>query len=143
MLNEAVDLMQAEARVRQVILVLDQEMRGVRVMGDAVQLVQILLNLLRNAVDAAATSEDQLVTLTVRGSEQDVTIEVADTGKGFSEEALRRAGEPFFTTKSDGLGVGLSISREMARLHGGQLSWCNGSVGARAVLRLPLAFSPA
>lgn len=143
LLEEADDLMQAEARVRQVILIPHLQVCGVRVMGDAVQIVQILNNLIRNAIEAACVNEHPFVTITVSTGKDEVTIEVADNGKGFSEEALRRAGEPFFTTKPDGLGVGLSISREMARLLGGHLSWCNGSVGARAILRLPLAVSPA
>jgi two-component system sensor histidine kinase HydH len=101
-------------------------------------LKQILLNLLRNAAEAASASPQPRIVLAARSLAGEVEFEIRDNGPGFSEEALRRAFEPFFTTKTSGTGLGLAISRRLAEVLGGTLEVRNAPEGgALAVLRLP------
>lgn len=111
------------------------------VLGDAIRVEQVILNLLNNALDAMADSEQRVleVRITRRGSE--CLLSVEDSGGGMDEEALSRAFEPFFTTKpvGQGLGLGLAISYGIVRELGGSLSAANGERGAVFTLRLPAA----
>lgn len=101
-------------------------------------LKQILLNLLRNAAEAAAGSQPPRIGLAVRARAREVEFEIRDNGPGFSEEALQRAFEPFFSTKASGTGLGLAISRRLAQVLGGTLEVGNAPEGgALALLRLP------
>lgn len=99
---------------------------------------QILLNLLRNAAEAASAGDPPKVALTVRPGSKEIEFEVRDNGPGFSAEALQRAFEPFFTTKASGTGLGLAISRRLAQVLGGTLEVRNApGGGGLARLRLP------
>lgn len=142
LLDEVRELVQSEAKARGVVLVKRLSPPCARILGDEVQLAQVLLNMMRNAIDAAALSKGpRCVELDIElepGGER-VSITVRDTGPGFTEDALLRAGEPFFTTKPEGVGVGLAVSREIARQHNGVLGWCNLVIGAEVALSLPLA----
>jgi two-component system sensor kinase FixL len=111
------------------------------ILADRVQVQQILLNLLRNAVDAMQNSKRRELTVaTKRTLEGMVEITVADTGPGIAQEIADTLFQPFATTKSSGMGVGLSISRTIADAHGGSL-WAenNQSGGATFHLLLPAA----
>lgn len=113
---------------------------GIEAETDPELLRQILDNLLRNAAEAAAGSAAAEVRVAVYVEQRRARIEVRDNGPGFSEEALRRAFEPFQTTKAMGTGLGLAICRRLARLLGGDVEVGNlGGGGAVATLRLPLA----
>jgi C4-dicarboxylate-specific signal transduction histidine kinase len=110
------------------------------VLGDSIQLQQVILNLVMNGIDAM-TSVDQPRILTLRSESQDsryVRVVVQDSGIGLTEEVKGRLFEPFFTTRSKGMGMGLSISRSIIEAHGGRL-WAesNGSGGATFQLTLP------
>ena len=101
-----------------------------RVLVDKVQIQQVVLNLIRNAIDSMADSEQRQMTITVRDDGQGrAMVSVCDTGSGMSEEALERLFQPFFTTKSAGMGVGLSISRTIVEAHGGHLRARNRTSG--------------
>lgn len=110
------------------------------VQGDGIQIQQIVLNLLRNAMeamnDAGKTGTVLLETLT---PERDwVEIRVSDQGPGLPPSVAQRLFEPFFTTKQQGMGLGLSICQSIARAHGGELSYfLNEHHGATFALRLP------
>jgi C4-dicarboxylate-specific signal transduction histidine kinase len=94
------------------------------IQGDAVQLQQVVLNLILNAVQAmgAVTDGTREVLITTRQTEpNEVCIGVQDTGPGFSPETLPRLFEPFYTTKPEGMGMGLSICRSIIEAHGGRL----------------------
>lgn len=102
-------------------------------------LKQILLNLLRNAAEAASGSSRPQVMLRVSTGPAEARFEVRDNGPGFSPEAMQRAFEPFFTTKASGSGLGLAISRRLAGALGGTLELNNAPEGgATALLRLPV-----
>ncbi len=111
-----------------------------RVQGDRIQLQQVLLNLVVNGLDAVADRppEERLVVVRTRkdGASR-VVVSVEDTGKGLTEADLARVFEAFYTTKAEGLGVGLAISRSIVEAHGGRLS-AENNVGAGATFRCAL-----
>jgi two-component system sensor kinase FixL len=108
------------------------------VLADRVQIQQVLLNLMRNAVEAMETSERRELTIaTAKDSEDTVAISVADTGCGISSEASNQLFQPFFTTKRQGMGVGLSISRTIVEAHGGRLE-ALPNAGGGTIFRLTL-----
>ena len=92
--------------------------------GNPVQLQQVLLNLLQNGIDAVQDmpAEDrQVIVISDRPEPGIVRVSVADCGSGMTDEQRRRAFEPFYTTKKNGLGMGLSISRTIIESYGGRL----------------------
>ncbi|GAA0564412.1 PAS domain S-box protein [Rhizomicrobium electricum] len=92
------------------------------VLADRVQVQQVLVNLLRNAAEAMATTERRELTLAIRDREdRTVEVSVVDTGTGLSDEVAARLFSPFVTTKPDGMGIGLAISRQIIEAHGGTL----------------------
>jgi len=111
------------------------------VLGDHVQLQQVLLNLVMNACDAMSDTppgERLLVVSTTLG--EDACIEVRDRGCGITPDALASVFQPFVTTKHDGLGLGLAICRSIVLAHGGHISAANNPErGATFVVSLPLA----
>ncbi len=137
--REVAEFVAAEARARRVPLSLALPSQPLRVVGDPIQLSQIVLNLLRNALDASGDCR-QGVALRLREQKGQVVLVVEDGGPGLTPEAQHLAGQPFFTTKPEGLGLGLSIWRAIAEQHGGELRLSNGpGGGALAELLLPLA----
>lgn len=112
------------------------------VSGDAVQIQQVLINLIRNAIEAVADGGhgDLIDVVTMLVEPQRVEIHVADRGPGVAADAAARLFEPFYTTKPQGMGLGLSICESIASAHGGELSYyCNEYAGATFALRLPPA----
>ena len=108
------------------------------VLADRVQIEQVLVNLLRNGLDAMEAAERRELTVSSRVSAPGVLeIAVSDTGAGISADALTRLFDPFFTTKTAGLGVGLSISRGIVEAHGGQM-WAENNADGGATFRFTL-----
>jgi two-component system sensor kinase FixL len=108
------------------------------VLVDKVQIQQVLLNLMRNAIEAMAESESvsrELRISTRLGEEGMVEISVADTGPGISPSVAEQLFQPFVTTKRHGMGVGLSISRTIVEAHGGRL-WAEPNPDGGAIFRL-------
>ena len=110
------------------------------VLGDRVELQQVILNLVMNACDAMADTvpgDRRLIISTTR--EDDARIEIRDAGSGIPADGLAKIFEPFVTTKRDGLGLGLAICRSIASAHGGSISAANNpDGGATFVVSLPL-----
>ncbi|ALK87442.1 sensor histidine kinase [Limnohabitans sp. 63ED37-2] len=109
------------------------------VRADPVQLSQIFMNVLRNAIQATQGQASRQLQIRVWREEQMAHITFTDNGPGLSAEVLRQVGTSFFSTKSEGLGVGLSISKSIAQQHGGNLTIGNSPLGGAVVeLQLPV-----
>jgi C4-dicarboxylate-specific signal transduction histidine kinase len=109
---------------------------------DSIQIQQVILNLISNALEAMGEMEKGVRLLKIRtalAGDDAVEINVSDNGPGLPVEAAGRVFEPFFTTKADGTGLGLSISRSIVEAHGGRL-WAtpNADKGVTFRIRLPL-----
>ena len=108
-------------------------------MGDAVQLSQVLFNVVRNAMESVEKVQARSIRLDIRQENREILIEVHDTGLGLSESAAEQAGDPFYTTKISGLGMGLSISKTILAQFHGRLSLHNTENGACTLIALPVA----
>jgi two-component system sensor kinase FixL len=108
---------------------------------DKVQVQQVMINLIRNAVEAMAASERRELNLSaIRETDGAVAVRVADSGPGIAPEIADRLFQPFVTTKPQGIGVGLSICRSIVEAHGGQLRYQpNPEGGAAFSFSLPVA----
>jgi two-component system sensor kinase FixL len=111
------------------------------VLVDRVQIQQVLMNLMRNAIEAMKDSARRELTVrTVPLGDTQLQIEVSDTGPGIAEDIASRLFQPFVTTKAGGMGIGLSISRRIIQSHGGDLSYRkNDAGGATFSFTLPTA----
>jgi two-component system sensor kinase FixL len=109
------------------------------VLADRVQIQQVLLNLIRNAMDAMETAprRDLLISVGPTGDDM-VEVSVADTGSGIEPEVADQLFQPFITTKRHGMGVGLSISRTIVEAHGGRI-WVEPNPGGGTIFRFTLA----
>ncbi len=141
---EVIDLARPEARSRAVELVLRPAGDLPLVNVDGIQFQQVVLNLVRNAIEAVADSDAALRQVVVETTEADGGVEVAvsDSGPGIPSELAERIFEPFFTTKASGTGIGLAIGNSIAEAHGGRLRLeAAAAGGARFVFWLPTARS--
>jgi signal transduction histidine kinase len=139
--DEAVRFVRSTALDKQVDLALEIP-RGLSIAGDAVQIQQVVVNLLLNAFDAviAKPPGGRFVAVTVRREGSTAVIEVRDSGIGMGPTTLSKIFEPFFTTKAAGMGLGLSISRSIAEGHGGALKAVSTEgLGTTLRLELPIA----
>ncbi len=137
--REVHGLMAAEFRSRHVHFSFAHDAQSVWVMGDPIQLSQVLLNVYRNALQAMAQVQARKIVVRTTVQNNRVEVVVQDTGHGFNTDVMAHVGEAFFTTKAEGLGVGLNISRTIAQQHGGQLLFANAPEGgAQVTLVLPL-----
>jgi nitrogen fixation/metabolism regulation signal transduction histidine kinase len=98
---------------------------------DAPQIEQVLINLVKNAIESGSPEDD--VTLAVQERSGGIAIDIADRGSGLSEEVLRDALLPFYSTKPKGTGLGLTLCREIVDAHGGRLSIANRAGGGAIV----------
>jgi two-component system NtrC family sensor kinase len=111
------------------------------VLGDAIALEQLLLNLLLNSAQAMGPGGRANLTMEIDGA--DVCVVVTDTGGGISADDLEHVLDPFFSTKVDGTGLGLPIARQIAAAHGGSLTITSvPGDGTRVEVRLPMAAAP-
>jgi signal transduction histidine kinase len=123
LIQEAIALLQDELSSRRIAVRLELQERLLGVMGDRIQLQQVLLNLITNAMEAMATVDDPRV-LAVRSEVQGeggVLVAIADTGNGVQAGDVQRVFNPLYTTKAGGMGMGLSICRSIIEAHEGTL----------------------
>ena len=142
-IGDVVTLTRADAVSRHVKLDVDIAGDLPPVRGDRVHLQQVLLNLVLNGMDAVneANQEERRVRVTARlGGSRIVEVAVGDTGPGIPADRLASVFDPFFSTKPNGMGMGLPISRTIVEAHGGQL-WAETNHGGGATFRftLPIA----
>jgi two-component system, LuxR family, sensor kinase FixL len=110
-----------------------------RVPVDKVQIQQVLLNLVRNAMEAMAEVETRELTISSDVVQEGLRIIVSDTGPGLAPHVAARLFQPFVTTKADGMGIGLKICQSIIEGHGGTIVAQQGNPGAIFVIHLPLA----
>jgi C4-dicarboxylate-specific signal transduction histidine kinase len=148
-INDAVEeillLLKRDLERAGVILTTDFDRSIPNVEGDRVQLQQVVLNLVRNAIDAMAdvSGGARVLTASSKVADDCVSVAIADTGVGIAAVSRERLFDALYTTKGDGLGLGLSICRKIIAVHGGRL-WVeeNTSLGATFTFTLPLRQSP-
>lgn len=143
--EDSIALMQSEAARRGVRIELAPEMpRGLRVRGDWIQIQQVLVNLIQNAVDALenTTDREKIVRLRLQQESANVVIEVSDGGYGIFGDDHAKIFDAFFTQKPTGLGMGLAISRSIVEAHSGKIMVLKtGPQGTTMGVSLPIFFS--
>jgi two-component system sensor kinase FixL len=143
LVGEVVKLTAGEAAIRKISVRLQVSPSVRRVIGDSIQLQQCVLNLLMNAFDAIAEvkSDECAVAIKVVPERTGwVVVSVSDTGAGIDPAIATRLFEPFVTTKSDGMGLGLLVTRSIVENHGGRI-WSTPNVdrGTTFSFTLPAA----
>jgi signal transduction histidine kinase len=139
LINDALVLLRNDLQTHRVAVQTDLSPQLPQVIGDRIQLQQVLLNLISNAIDSMA-NEDTSRVLSIKSEVQDgggVMISVADTGKGIDSQDVDRIFNPLFTTKSGGMGMGLSICRSIIETHEGRL-WVVGNTPRGVVFKFLL-----
>ena len=143
LVQDVLALLEGDLRKQKVSIEIKSPQEPVLVYGDALQISQVLLNLLRNALDSMAEESERRLRILCAHSDGRGRLAVRDWGAGVSDAHQVQLGTPFFTTKPQGLGMGLAISQTIVRNHGGSLTLGNAQdgqgAGALAVLELPLA----
>ena len=143
-IESAISLMREQLRLRQIEVELQFPAQEVIVIGNAIQLEQVFINLLTNARDAMANATYKVITIVCDAKEDVVDIRFRDTGPGIPQGLEQRIFDPFFTTKDvgAGTGLGLSIAYGIIKEHEGAITVENHpSGGALFVLQLPLTFT--
>ncbi|MBI2379435.1 MAG: PAS domain S-box protein [Gammaproteobacteria bacterium] len=133
-------LAEVDARIHDLGLVLELTPDLPEIVGDPIQIQQIVLNLIRNGLEAMTEGKPAHGSVHIRTSlapEGGIEVRVQDWGRGMDEAQLAKLFTPFHTTKANGLGIGLCISRSIARAHGGDLIYCPTTEGG-ATFRLVL-----
>ncbi|OAF15039.1 PAS domain S-box protein [Bradyrhizobium neotropicale] len=142
--REAVALVRRELATHAVSVRMELASNLPRICGDRIQLQQVLINLVMNGIEAMQANVDRPRELAIRSSQADedgdgLLLTVTDRGVGLGKEVTQRIFTPFFTTKSGGLGMGLSICRSIIEAHAGRLSaFPNDGGGATFQIALPL-----
>jgi signal transduction histidine kinase len=123
LINETIVLIATDATVRNVVLKIDLENNLPLVRGDRIQLQQVLLNLISNSFDALESSKGkrEILIRTLSKDAATIIVEIKDSGCGIPIRNIPKLFTHFFTSKPDGLGMGLSISRSIVEAHGGRL----------------------
>jgi len=138
--REAIALVQRELIGHRVSLRMELAPVLPMILGDRVQLQQVIINLVMNGIEAMQSVTDQPRELVIRSNQDEthrVLVTVMDSGIGISAENADRLFNSFFTTKSSGMGMGLSICRSIVEAHGGRLS-VSGNVGPGASFQFVL-----
>lgn len=138
LVQEAIDVAAAGVAREGVAIRYDFDRAADAVMADRVQIQQVVLNLVRNGVEAMASSPRRELRIGSRAADAGfLEVHVADTGPGIAAEVADRLFQPFVTGKADGMGVGLSISRNIVEAHGGRL-WASGNDDGGATFHFSL-----
>jgi signal transduction histidine kinase/ABC-type uncharacterized transport system substrate-binding protein len=138
--SEVIGILSAQAAARGISVTTGLTPHSLILKGDRVQLEQVVLNLVANAIDALAGVDQDNRRISIRThllGEDTAELSVSDSGPGFRPDVLNQIFEPFFTTKDSGMGMGLTIARTIVETHGGRI-WAENQPGAGAIFRLTL-----
>ena len=139
--REAVEFLSTLAVGRKVELISLITPDALPILGDRIQLQQVILNLVVNGIDAMkdTPSENRIISIRTSRVENFAQLSVSDRGPGIPEDKLKEVFEPFFTSKAEGMGMGLSIARTIIEAHNGLISAKNRDHGGASFrIRLPL-----
>jgi C4-dicarboxylate-specific signal transduction histidine kinase len=142
--REVISLSSSELNRSRVVVHIDLAEDLPEVSGDRIQLQQVILNLLLNAAEAMADVNDRHRTLLIQTrlhSDKTVELSVKDVGVGVDEQAIERVFDTFYTSKTNGMGVGLSVSRSIIESHKGRL-WAAANDGPGATFSFSIPCSP-
>jgi len=140
-IRETAVLMATDITVRNKVLKTELDTNLPLIRGDRIQLQQVILNLISNSLDAMEAYDDlrELAIRTSRKNQNSILVEVKDSGCGIPDKNMEKLFHHFFTSKPDGLGMGLAISRSIIEAHGGQLDVKNNpDRGATFYFTLPV-----
>jgi signal transduction histidine kinase len=142
LVRETVEFLSALAIARKVELVSRITQNALPILGDRIQLQQVILNLVVNGIDAMkdTTTENRIISIRTSRVENFAQLSVSDRGSGIPEDKLKEVFEPFFTSKAEGMGMGLSIARTIIEAHHGQI-WAKNRDHGGASLRIRLPVS--
>lgn len=142
--RDTVHFLSALAVARNVNLTSRLDLLPLPIKADAVQLQQVVLNLIVNAMDAMSDMPiaERTITVSSRRDRNFAEVSVSDAGPGIPAEKLKNVFEPFFTTKPQGMGMGLSIARSIVEAHGGEL-WAENKPSGGAIFHVRLALATA
>jgi signal transduction histidine kinase len=143
LIREALALVHDDLQTHRIAVQADYDQWFPRIEGNQVQLQQVLVNLITNAIDSMATEDGQRV-LSLRSEVHDsgsVMVSVQDTGKGVEPSAIDRIFNPLFTTKAHGMGMGLAICRSIIDAHGGRL-WMTANLPRGAIFHFSVPAHP-
>ena len=142
LVDETVDLLRDDINAKNVEVRIESQRERIEMSADATQVQQLLMNLLRNALDAISSTKssaedssdgfdrmNHVICVGLEQTTQRVVISVSDTGQGLETADAERLFDPFFTTRASGLGLGLNICRTIVELHGGQITATNTEKG--------------
>jgi two-component system sensor histidine kinase TtrS len=144
LVREVLAFVDSDIRNNGIIVSIELSDRAPPVLADRVQIEQVLVNLIRNAIEAMAEVEQHKRNLAIEISQESdamIKFTVRDTGKGLTPEVRKHLFDPFFTTKADGLGIGLSITHTIIEAHNGEL-WAASNPegqGSSLVFTLPIS----
>jgi C4-dicarboxylate-specific signal transduction histidine kinase len=139
--RETVEFLSTTAVARKVELTSLITQNALPILGDRIQLQQVILNLVVNGIDAMTDTptENRIISIRTARVEKFAQLSVSDLGPGIPEDKLKEVFEPFFTSKAEGMGMGLSIARTIIEAHHGLISAKNRDHGGATFrIRLPL-----
>ena len=138
LVRETVKLVVAVGRKVELVSVITPD--PLPILGDRIQLQQVILNLVTNGIDAMkdTPNEDRVISIRTSRVEKFAELSVSDCGPGIPEDKIKEVFEPFFTSKAEGMGMGLSIARTIVEAHNGRIWAENEPGGATFRIRLPL-----
>lgn len=103
---------------------------------DIERIKQVLINLIKNSIEALEKEKNKQIKVILKQSKKYITIQIIDNGCGISSQNIKRIGEPFFTTKEKGTGLGVALSKEIIELHNGRINYESNGSGSIATIKI-------